>query len=210
MSRIRQQEKAKLSREKLMAAADELFARQKISEVGVRDIAARAGVTTGTFYHYFTGKDDILDQIYRSRDADMGGMLHDLAQDTDSYCMKIQSFFVDKLAGTVLSDGREFTCYRVFRMRKHSSDENSLYIGMQELIRKAIKAGEFRGDVSAKEINDYLFVVFRGVLYEVISVMFGKNRRKSCLAGLPFLCLKHGICWLASVVIVQQVPVCII
>ena len=45
---------------------------------------------------------------------------------------------------------------------------------------------------------------------EVISVMFGKNRRKSCLAGLPFLCLKHGICWLASVVIVQQVPVCII
>ena len=166
MSRIRQQEKAKLSREKLMAAADELFARQKISEVGVRDIAARAGVTTGTFYHYFTGKDDILDQIYRSRDADMGGMLHDLAQDTDSYCMKIQSFFVDKLAGTVLSDGREFTCYRVFRMRKHSSDENSLYIGMQELIRKAINAGEFRGDVSAMEINDYLFVVFRGVLYE--------------------------------------------
>ena len=75
----------------------------------------------------------------------MGGMLHDLAQDTDSYCMKIQSFFVDKLAGTVLSDGREFTCYRVFRMRKHSSDENSLYIGMQELIRKAINAGEFRG-----------------------------------------------------------------
>ena len=98
MSRIRQQEKAKLSREKLMAAADELFARQKISEVGVRDIAARAGVTTGTFYHYFTGKDDILDQIYRSRDADMGGMLHDLAQDTDSYCMKIQSFFVDRQA----------------------------------------------------------------------------------------------------------------
>ena len=63
MSRIRQQEKAKLSREKLMAAADELFARQKISEVGVRDIAAMAGVTTGTFYHYFTGKDDILDDI---------------------------------------------------------------------------------------------------------------------------------------------------
>ena len=39
MSRIRQQEKARLSREKLLAAADELFARQKISEVGVRDIA---------------------------------------------------------------------------------------------------------------------------------------------------------------------------
>ena len=79
MSRIRQQEKAKLSREKIMAAADELFARQKISEVGVRDIAARAGVTTGTFYNYFTGTEDIMNQISPSREADMGGLLHDLA-----------------------------------------------------------------------------------------------------------------------------------
>lgn len=100
MSRIRQQEKARLSREKLLAAADELFARQKISEVGVRDIASKAGVTTGTFYHYFTGKDDILDQIYRNRDAGYGqACLHDLAQDADSYCMKTQSFFCGQAGG---------------------------------------------------------------------------------------------------------------
>ena len=39
-------------------------------------------------------------------------------------------------------------------------------MGMQELIQKAIDAGELQTNASAKEINGYLFVVFRGVLYE--------------------------------------------
>lgn len=166
MSRIRQEEKARRSREALLTAAASLFAEKKISEVGVREIAAEAGVTTGTFYHYFTGKDDILDKVYRNHDEDMGRILHEWAQEPGNYCVKIQTFFVENLAGAVLEDGWEFTCHRVFQMRKHSSDADSLYIGMQELIRKATEADEFRKDVSVKEINDYLFVVFRGVLYE--------------------------------------------
>ncbi len=166
MSRIRQQEKAWRSREALLAAAESLFAEKAIADVGVREIAAEAGVTTGTFYHYFTGKDDILDKVYRNHDEDMGKLLHEWAQEPGGYCGRIQKFFAENLAGSVLEDGREFTCYRVFQMRKHSSDKDSLYAGMQGLIRKAVDAGEFRGDVSVKEINDYLFVVFRGVLYE--------------------------------------------
>ena len=166
MSRIRQEEKARRSREALLTAAASLFAEKKISDVGVREIAARAGVTTGTFYHYFTGKDDILDKVYRNHDEDMGRALYERVQEPGGYCSKIQQFFAENLAGSVLEDGREFTCHRVFQMRKHSSDKDSLYVGMQELIQKAVDAGEFRGDVSVKEINDYLFVVFRGILYE--------------------------------------------
>lgn len=166
MSRIRQEEKARRSREALLAAAASLFAEKEISDVGVREIAAEAGVTTGTFYHYFTGKDDILDKLYRNHDEDMGRILHEWTQEPGGYCVKIQTFFVEKLTRAVLADGWEFTCHRVFQMRRHSSDTDCLYIGMQELIQKAVEAGEFRGDVSVKEINEYLFVVFRGVLYE--------------------------------------------
>ncbi len=166
MSRIRQEEKARRSREALLKAAASLFAEKKISDVGVREIAAEAGVTTGTFYHYFTGKDDILDQVYRNHDEDMGRILHEWAQEPGGYCNKIRKFFAENLAESVLTDGLEFTCHRVFQIRKHSSDKESLYVGMQELIQKAVDTGEFRGDASVKEINDYLFVVFRGILYE--------------------------------------------
>lgn len=93
MSRIRQQEKARQSKEGLLKAAETLFAGRKISDVGVREISAEAGVTTGTFYHYFTGKDDILHQIYHSHDEDMGQILHTLAGQPGGYCVLIRNFF---------------------------------------------------------------------------------------------------------------------
>ena len=73
MSKDRQQEKARRSREKLLEAAGKLFSEKKISDVGVREIASAAGCTTGTFYHYFTGKDDMIDQLYQDHDIEMEG-----------------------------------------------------------------------------------------------------------------------------------------
>ncbi len=166
MSKDRQQEKARRSREKLLEAAGKLFSEKKISDVGVREIASAAGCTTGTFYHYFTGKDDMIDQLYQDHDIEMGRLLHQWAQEQGPYCDKIRTFFAQTLSAAVLADGWEFTCYRIFQMRKHSDDRDRLYMGMQELIQKAIDAGELQTDASAKEINGYLFVVFRGVLYE--------------------------------------------
>lgn len=166
MSRIRQQEKARKSKEALLKAAQSLFAERKISDVGVREISAEAGVTTGTFYHYFTGKEDIIREIYSSHDENLGKVLQEWSEQPDGCCSHIQMFFSKNLAGNVLADGREFTCYRVFQMRSHSRDEHHLYIGMKKLIQKAVDVGELRADISVEEVNGYLFTVFRGVLYE--------------------------------------------
>lgn len=166
MSRDRQQEKARRSRERLLEAAGKLLSEKNIADVGVREIASEAGCTTGTFYHYFTGKDDIIHHLYEGHDAEMGDILRQMVQTPGMYCRKIQTFFAQNLSGAVLMDGWEFTCHRVFQVRRHSGDENQLYVGMQELIQKAIEAGELQNKVPAKEINEYLFVVFRGILYE--------------------------------------------
>lgn len=166
MSKGRQAEKAERSRNKLIEAAARLFSEKTIAEVGVREIAAQAGVTTGTFYHYFKGKDDILDNIYMDHDAEFGDILETLASQTGSYCEKIQDFFVNTLAETVMTDGAEFTRHRLFQLRKRSSDEHLLYVGMKSLIEKALESGEFKKEFSVADINDYLFLVFRGVMYE--------------------------------------------
>ncbi|MGI5328546.1 TetR/AcrR family transcriptional regulator [Actinomadura nitritigenes] len=47
----------------LLAAAARLFATRGFSDVGIADIARAAEVATGTFYSYFTSKDDVLFQI---------------------------------------------------------------------------------------------------------------------------------------------------
>lgn len=166
MSRDRQAKKAERSRNKLLEAAARLFSEKTIDEVGVREIAAQAGVTTGTFYHYFTGKDDILDKIYLNHDKEFGDILRDFTGQPGLYCEKILHFFVHVLAETVAADGAEFTRHRLFQMKKQSTDENLLYVEMKGLIEKALEAGELKPEFSVAEINDYLFLVFRGITYE--------------------------------------------
>jgi TetR/AcrR family transcriptional repressor of nem operon len=47
-------------RVKLIAAGLQLIRRQGVKATGVKDIAARAGVPKGSFYGYFTSKDEFV------------------------------------------------------------------------------------------------------------------------------------------------------
>lgn len=52
------------SREKLLAAALALFARDGVARTPVRAIAERAGVAVGLLYNYFDGKDALLTALF--------------------------------------------------------------------------------------------------------------------------------------------------
>ncbi len=51
------------TRDKLLAAAREIFSRVAFAHVRVTDITALAGVASGTFYTYFESKDEIFREI---------------------------------------------------------------------------------------------------------------------------------------------------
>ncbi|WP_231994363.1 TetR/AcrR family transcriptional regulator [Pseudarthrobacter equi] len=48
------------ARERILAAADELFAQRSIRDVGVNELILRAGVAKATFYGHFASKDDVV------------------------------------------------------------------------------------------------------------------------------------------------------
>jgi AcrR family transcriptional regulator len=50
-------------RQALLAAGSELFSRLGYREVGIEEIARSAGVGTGTFYSYFSGKEEFYEDI---------------------------------------------------------------------------------------------------------------------------------------------------
>jgi AcrR family transcriptional regulator len=58
----------KTGRERLVAAAIELFYRRGFSAVGVDQVIATAGVTKTTFYKHFEGKDDLMVAAVQRRD----------------------------------------------------------------------------------------------------------------------------------------------
>jgi AcrR family transcriptional regulator len=58
----------KAGRERLIAAAVELFYRHGFAAVGIDRVIAAAGVTKTTFYKHFDGKDDLMIAAVRRRD----------------------------------------------------------------------------------------------------------------------------------------------
>jgi len=53
-------------REVILREAAELFARQGVAATTVREIADAAGILSGSLYHHFASKDDIVDAIVSS------------------------------------------------------------------------------------------------------------------------------------------------
>src|SRR5881628_2916645 len=58
----------KTGRERLVAAAVDLFYRKGFGAVGVDQVIATAGVTKTTFYKHFEGKDDLMVAAVQRRD----------------------------------------------------------------------------------------------------------------------------------------------
>src|SRR3954449_3560081 len=58
----------KTGRERLVAAAIELFYRNGFGAIGIDRIIAEAGVTKTTFYKHFEGKDDLMVAAVERRD----------------------------------------------------------------------------------------------------------------------------------------------
>jgi AcrR family transcriptional regulator len=53
-------------RDEILAAAATIFARQGISNTTVRDIGDEVGILSGSLYHHFSSKDEIVEEIIRA------------------------------------------------------------------------------------------------------------------------------------------------
>lgn len=83
MTGIRAKQK-RATRDKVLAAARTLFLGRPFDEVGVREIAAQAGVATGTVIAAFGSKGDLLNAIVIEDFEQMFARMTDLAFEDDS------------------------------------------------------------------------------------------------------------------------------
>ena len=66
------------SRERLLNAAEKLFAQRGFDGTSIRDIAARSGDTIGTLSYHFGSKDALLGEVVRRRFHELGAMRRDM------------------------------------------------------------------------------------------------------------------------------------
>lgn len=112
LEKTARQLKAEQTKQNLIDSAVKLFCAYGIDAVGVRDIAADANVTTGTFYHYFKSKIDIVVAVHRMIAPNFPTIMKEKSGEA-SMRAAIKDTFTDLLTNQTLQEGIEFTRWRI-------------------------------------------------------------------------------------------------
>lgn len=151
------------AREKVLAAAEELFAEQGYDATSVAQVVARAGVTKGALYHHFAAKEDLLFELYHSIFAEQKAALERIvAQDADA--PTIIREIIHDLIITTAARTRAITIFgregsRLDKERWYTLQEEwRRYQDMvRQVIRDAQEAGTFSGAASPEVISWAIF-----------------------------------------------------
>src|SRR3954462_15517268 len=75
---------AELNRQRLLAAATEVFAQRGL-DATLNDVAHHAGGGVGTAYRRFTNKEDLIEAIWRQQVAELEAILHEALATPDPW-----------------------------------------------------------------------------------------------------------------------------
>lgn len=140
------------NRERILAAAEEVFASEGIS-VPIDVVAERAGVGVGTLYRHFPTKEALFEAIVSNHVQQLSTLAHECATAADpgAALFAFLQYFAEQvgykhdLAEALQSAGIDIksSCAEVM-------DEMLALVG--ELLRRAAQAGAVRNDLSAEEL----------------------------------------------------------
>jgi AcrR family transcriptional regulator len=148
------------ARDRIVAAATELFGRQGYEATSTRQIVEAAQVTKGAMYHWYSSKEDLLTSIYRDLLSEQTTRLEDIAASSGPVQDRVHDAVVD-LFGHMDDHAEALTVWArnmhliggehaaaVRRMRRRYQ---LLFKG---LIQEGQDAGVFRTDVLAPVMSN--------------------------------------------------------
>lgn len=158
--------KAAHTRARIVQAARTLFRAQNYQDVGIREIAEAAGVSTGVVYYHFCSKGEVLLACFDQNDGRFGAELDRIAEADVAVCDKIRRFLLRVMIPTVQADGKELTRYRMFDLKRNSLPDSLLYRSLETAVHNAQTAGELTTAVPAEVITGHILTVLRGAMYQ--------------------------------------------
>lgn len=161
---------AERTRTVLYSVAISLMEKQGYANTTIEEIAKRAGVSIGTFYHYFSSKEEIFYELFKKADEYFETIVEPALKSAEQ-------------AGAPAAERlvTYFRYYAHYNLNRGFANINQLYNTknklfakkgryMQKLLGTLVASGQERGEFSADlapdEATDFLFTVARGVVYD--------------------------------------------
>lgn len=156
---------AQATYENIYNAAMSLVEKEGFKNVTVRKICEKAGVSIGSFYNYFSSKEDILNEIFKKADD---FFLNVVANNLDGENAKekIVKFFI-YYAEYCKRD-------KLDQLKQIYNTSNPMFIKkgrpMQEVLKKVVEEGIEKGelitDMTPDEVVKFFFIALRGVIFD--------------------------------------------
>lgn len=162
-----------VTQDTILNASEEVFAEEGLHASKMETIAARAGVSVGTLYNYFTDKGTLFAALVESRHRSLIAIVDAALEGAKG------KPFRERLLAMSRAFFSHFDVYRryfvILIQAEHRKLENGvlksapgntmheLYLRVSELIESGIKEGSLRADMS-EHLPVFLLGAFRGVL----------------------------------------------
>ncbi|MBS4216129.1 MULTISPECIES: TetR/AcrR family transcriptional regulator [Neobacillus] len=147
-------------KEKITEKSIRLFEEKGFSETSIQDIVDTLGVTKGTFYYYFSSKEELLMDIHLGYISEILSRQEQiLGDESKSFKQKLFDIIL-MLISDIKIRGRAAKIF--FREMKNLSPEHAALIvpkrdqfrlNTEELIQAGMKNGEFRPDLNASIVS---------------------------------------------------------
>lgn len=160
----KRQIKANETRDRIYQTALELLETQGYETIRIEDICQKAGVSIGSFYNYFSSKNDILELIFKKSDDYFKDQVSRKLSDMDAILGIVEYFriYADYNAKTGITT-----------LKHMYNPENKFFAkkrGMQEVLEDVISRGQteekIKKDQTVEMIVEYLFILARGVVFD--------------------------------------------
>jgi AcrR family transcriptional regulator len=133
-----------------------LFEKKGFSETSIQDIVDSIGVTKGTFYYYFSSKEELLMNIHLSYIDEMISKQEQIVKDSSKSCKNKLFDIVNMLISDIKKQGPSAKVY--FREMRNLNEERQAQIlpkrdqfrlNIERIITEGMDIGEFRNELNA-------------------------------------------------------------
>ncbi|MBN2625236.1 MAG: TetR/AcrR family transcriptional regulator [Spirochaetales bacterium] len=158
---------AEATKEKIIDATMELMEKKGLSEMTIQDIHRKAGISVGTFYHYYSTKEDVFFELYRKADEYFETeVVPFLEKDPLTTVEKVVLFFRYYALFNEAHDV-EFSKQLYSTKNKMFISEKRFMISLlQSIIADGQESGEIDDSWTSDVITNYLFIFSRGLIFD--------------------------------------------
>lgn len=157
------------TRERILAAAVDLFATQGYDATSVAQVIARAGLTKGGFYHHFASKDALLYEVYGDLITRQLDQLEAILARHLPPAETLRAVIVDLVVSTAESSQRAMVFWRESHRLgdEHTSAYRTARRRYHDSVRRLIRSGQNSGAFSRVASADTITFTIFGVINEL-------------------------------------------